>query len=135
MEGVVEHRHLRHVGHELVHGADAGQMAFVVHGSQVDEALDALLHLRGDDATLLEEVAALHDAVADGTNLVEALDGTEVGIEQAFEHQLNALLVGGQVGHDFLLLAVVELHLDESLIEADALYAALSQHRLVGHVV
>ena len=135
MESIVEHCHLRHVGHKLVYSLDAGQMALVVHGGQFDQALYSLLHLGGHEATLLEEVAALHHAMPHGPYLVEALDGAHLGIEQAFEYQLHALLVGGQLGHDLLFVAICELHLDESLIQSDTLHAALSQHTLVGHVV
>ena len=106
-----------------------------MYRGEVDEALDAFLHLWRDEAALLEEVAALHDAVANGPNLVEALDGSELRVEKALEHELHALLVGWQVGHDLLLLAVGELHLDEGVVDADALHATLGEHGLVGHVV
>ena len=135
MEGVVEHRHLRHVGHQGVHGADAAQVAGIVDRGEVDEALNALFHFGSHDAALLEEVASLHDAVAHSVDLVEALDGANLGVEKHLEHQGHAFLVGGQVGHDLLLLAVVELHLDECAVDSDALHAALCENALVGHVV
>ena len=135
VEGIVEHCHLRHVGHQGIHGTDTAQVAGIVDGSKVDEALNALLHLGSDDAALLEEVATLHDAVTDCVDFVKALDGANLGIEQNLEHECYTFLVGGQVGHDLLLLTVVELHLDEGAVDADALYATLSQHALVGHVV
>ncbi len=135
MESIVENGYLRHVGHELVDGLQACQVALVVHGSQVDEALDAILHLGSNDATLLEEVAALHHTVAHGPNLIEALDGAELRIEQALEHELHTLLVGRKVGHDLLLGAVGQLHLDESLVEANAFHTTLGENLLTVHVV
>ena len=135
VESIVEHGDLRHVGHQGIHGADATQVTGIVNGCEVNEALNALLHLGSDDATLLEEVAALHDAVTDGVDLVEALYGTNLRVEQHFEHQGHTLLMGRQVGHDFLLLAIVEFHFDEGTIDADTLHATLCENTLVGHVV
>jgi len=135
VERVVEHCHLRHARHEGVYGADAPQMSGVMHRCEVDEALDALLHLGCNDATFLKEVATLHDAMAHGIDLVEALDGPDLVIEEAFEHQCHAFFMRGQVGHDLFFLSVFERYLDESLIQSDALHAALSQHALVGHVI
>ena len=135
VEGVVEHRHLRHVRHEVVNGTDALQVTGVVDGCEVAEALDAGLHAFVDEAALLEEVAALHDAMAHGVDFVEALDGTILLAEQRLEHEVHALLVVGHVVHEDFLLAVGQGELQECVVEADALYAALSQHGLVVHVV
>lgn len=100
MESVVEHCHLRHIRHELVHGTDTCEVALVVYRCEVDEALDTFLNFRSDEATLLEKVTTLHDTVANGSDLVQTLDGTKIRIEEALEHELHTFLVSRQVGHD-----------------------------------
>ena len=102
---------------------------------QVDETLDTLFHLGRDDATLFEQVAALHDAMANGVDFVQTLQRADFRFEQHFEHQRHAFLVRGQVGHDGTFVTVVELHLDESLIQTDTFYTSLCQYGLVVHVV
>ena len=104
-------------------------------GGEVNEALDTLLYFGSDDAALLEDVTTLHDTVAYGVDLVEALDGADLGIEQYLEYEGDTFLMGRQISIDLLLLSVGELHLDEGTVDADALYTALSQYALVGHVV
>src|SRR3712207_7655345 len=93
MEGIVEHCHLRNVGHKGVHGPDTTQVARVMHGCKVDKALYALLNLGCYDTAFLKEVASLHDTMAHGVNLLKALQGANLGIEQHFEHQSHALLM------------------------------------------
>ena len=51
VESVVEDADLRHVGHELVHGAQTLEVTCVVNGSEVAEALDAVLYRLVDDGT------------------------------------------------------------------------------------
>ena len=135
MESIVENGYLRHVGHELVDGLQACQVALVVHGSQVDEALDAFLHLGSNDATLLEEVTALHYTMANGIYLVKALQCSELRVEQALEHEVDAFLVVGHVVHDNLLLSIRHSNLYECLIESDTLNTTLCQNGLIVHVV
>ena len=135
MESVVEHTHLRRFGHELVNGANAFQVACVVDGREVAQALDAFLHTLVNDDTLLVEVAALHDAVAHGVNLVKALDGSDFRVEKTLEHEVHAFLVVGHVVHYFLLLAAGQRDLDECLVEADALNSSGCKHGVVVHVV
>ena len=135
VESIVEDRHLRRVRHKCVDSTDTAQVAQAVYRGEVDQALNALLHLRRDEATLLEEVAALHHAVADSVDLVEVLDGADLRIEQTLEDQGHTLLMGRQVGHDLLLASVGQLHLDKSLVEADTLYATLGKDALAVHVV
>ena len=135
VERIVEHGDLRHIGHEVVHGAYAAQVSGVVDGCQVAEALDAVFHFFGDDAAFLEEVAALHDAVAYGVDFVEAFDGSVFVAEQGLEHKVHAFLVVGHVVHEHFLLAVGQSEFQECLVEADALNAALGEHALIVHVV
>ena len=135
VEGVVEHRHLRHVGHQVVHGADAFQVACIVDGREVAEAFDACFHAFVHEATLFKQVAALHDAVADGVDFVEALDGTVFFAEQLLEHEIHAFLVVGHVVHQDFLLAVGQREFQEGVVEADALHAALRQYGFVVHIV
>lgn len=78
-------------------------MALVVDRCEVDKAFDSLLHLRRNDAALVEDVAALHYAVAYSINLVEAFDGTDLRVGKALEDELHALLMSWQVAHNLLL--------------------------------
>ena len=110
-------------------------MSCIVHGSQVAEALDAVLHLLGDDAALLEEVATLHDTVTHRVDLVEALQRTIFGVEQELEHKLHALFVVGHIMHHLLLGAVFERHFDEGIVETDTFSTTLGQHALVTHII
>ena len=135
VERIVEHAHLRSVGHEFIHGTDAFQVASVVNRCEVAEALDAFLHALVYDDTLLIKVAALHDAVAHSVDLVKALDGSELRVEQTLEHEVHAFLMVGHVVHNLLLLAVGQSHLDECLVEADTLNAACCEYGVVVHVV
>ena len=135
MEGVVEDCHLGSMGHERVDGTDATQMACIVYGSQVAEALDTVLYFLGYDAALLKEVATLHDAVTYGVDLVEALQRTILGVEQQAEYKLHAFLVVGHVVHYLFLAAVFEGHFHEGVVQSYALGATLCQHALVVHVV
>lgn len=135
VEGVVEDADLRHVGHELVHGTQTLEVTCVVNGSEVAEALDAVLYRLVHDDALLEEVATLHDTVSHSVDLVEALDGTDLRIEEALEHEVDAFLVVRHVVHNLLLLAVGESHLNECLVEADTLNTACCQYGVVVHIV
>jgi len=95
----------------------------------------AVFHAFVYEAALLEEVAALHDAMSHCVYLVERLECADLGVEQGLEHEVDAFLVVGHVVHDFLFLAVGQGQLEESLVEPDSLYTALCQHRFVIHVV
>ena len=135
MESIVEDSYLWSGRQEVIDGTDTSQVSLVVDWCEVDKALDAFLHLRRYDAALVEEVATLHDTVTNGVNLIEALDGAYLGVSETFEDQLNAFLVCGEVAHDFLFRAVRELHLDECVVDADALNTTLCEDALVVHVV
>ena len=99
-----------------------------MYGSEVAEAFNAVLHALIYDDALLEEVAALHDAVSHGIDFIEAFDCAYLAVEQALEHEIDAFLMVGHVVHDFLFLAVGQSHFDESLIKTDTLNAAGSEH-------
>ena len=68
-------------------------------------------------------------------DFVEALDGTDLRIEEALEHEVDAFLVVRHVVHNLLLLAVGESHLNECLVEADTLNTACCQYGVVVHIV
>ena len=106
VESVVEHCHLRHIRHELVHGTDTCEVALVVYRCEVDEALNAFLHLGSDDTALLKEVTALHDTVSHSVDLVEALQTAVLRIYKEVEHEFHAFFVRRHVVHDLLFRAV-----------------------------
>ena len=135
MEGIVEYRYLRRMRHQLIDGTQTTQVTGIVDGCKIDKALDAVFNFLGDDAALLEEVATLHDTVADCINLVEALQCSDFRVKQYLEDECHTFLVGREVGHYLPLLAVVQFHLDERLVKSDTFNTTLSQHRLICHVV
>src|SRR3712207_9551219 len=73
MEGIVEHSHLRNVGHKGVYGPDTTQVARVMHVGMVDRALYALLNLGCYDTTFLKEIVSLHDTLSHVFNLFMSL--------------------------------------------------------------
>ena len=135
VEGVVEHANLRCVRHELVYSTESLEVSGVVNGSEVAQALDAILYALVHDDALLEEVATLHDTVTYCVYLVKALDCADFRVEQTLEYKVDTFLVVGHVVHDLLLLAVRQSHLDECFVKTDTLNTACCEDRVVVHVV
>ena len=80
MEGGVEHTHLGQARHQLADGVHTLQVGGVVQRGQVDALLEDVEHLLGQHHRLVELLAAVHHAVADGVDLVEALDDADLGV-------------------------------------------------------
>ena len=59
------------------------------------------------------------------TYFVEALDSAILLAEQLLEHEVHTFLVVGHVVHEDFLFAVGQGEFQESVVEADALYATL----------
>ena len=110
-------------------------MAGIVNGGQVAKALDTCLNAFVNEATLLEEVAALHYTMANSIDLIETLDGTILFAKQGLEHEVHALFMVGHVVHEDLLLAIGQRQLQESIVQTDAFDTTLCQNGLVVHVV
>ena len=106
VECIVKDTNLRSGRHEGINCTDALQMSCVMNRCKVAKFFDTFLYLLCKDNAFVKLVAALHDAMSYGINLVEALDSTEFGVEQALEHQRNAFLMRGEVGHDLFLLTI-----------------------------
>ena len=135
MEGVVENGHLRNGGHQVVDGTNAFQVASVMNRCEVAQTLYASLNTLVHEATLLEEVAALHNTVTNSVDFIEALDGAILFVEQCLEHEVHTLFMVGHVVHQDFLLAVGQSQFQEGVVKSDALHATLCQHRLIVHVV
>ena len=103
VESIVEHGHLRCTGHEGINSAEACQVTLVVYRCEVDEALNAFLHLGSDDAALLKEVTALHDTVSHSVDLVEALQTAVLRIYEEVKHEFHTFFVRRHVVHDLFL--------------------------------
>ena len=99
VERSVENSHVRLVlAKDLVGGFDAQNGGGVVQRSQRAQVADSLDNLGGDEAALLELLAAVHNAVADGVNLrdivndLALIDSGDGGtIAQMAGDQLQAL--------------------------------------------
>ena len=135
MEGIVEHRHLRHVGHQVVNGPNTLQVSGVVNGSQVAEALNALFHFLVYEAAFFKQVAPLHDAMSHGIYLVETLNGSVFLAQQRLENEVHTLFVVGHVVVQNFLFAVGQSEFQESVVKTNALHAALRQHAFIVHVI
>ena len=98
------------------------------------EGLDSLYHLVGDDDAAVKGLAAVGDAVAYGSNLVIALDDTHLGVDQSFQHNLDARRVVGD-GKLLVVLFTMILVGEFTHFQTDALQQALGHHLgVVGHV-
>ena len=135
VESIVEYCYLWHMRHQGINGAYATQVSGIVYRSKVAKALDTVLNFLCHDAALLEEVTTLHYTMANGIYLVKALQCSELRVEQALEHEVDAFLVVGHVVHDNLLLSIRHSNLYECLIESDTLNTTLCQNGLIVHVV
>ena len=91
------------------------------------EALDLLDDLVGHQHALFEELAAVGDAVADGTDLVEAFDDTHLGVDEGVEDNLDTGSVVGD-GHLLVVLLAVPLVGELTHFQADTLQQALGHH-------
>ena len=91
MERRVEDGHLRRVRHVLAQHVDAGVGRRVVQRRQLLAQRELLARLVVDDGRLREVLAARHDAVADGVDLVEVADRRLDVISHHFEQLLQTL--------------------------------------------
>ena len=135
VESGVEHHHLGDLlAEDLAAGADALAVGLVVKGGQGDKALNILNDLLVHQHGLVEDRAALHDAVAHGGNLIQAVDNAVLPVDKGVFHLHKG---GGVVQHVHVLLqlpAVGGLVGEDAPGHADALAVALAHHLFVVHV-
>ena len=104
-----------------------------MQGGQRAQVADGLHHLIGDEAALLELLAAVHDAVADGVDLADAVDDLAFAGGHLLHHLGKRLGVGGEDGGGRGLVAIALMG-DHAALHADALTQTLAQHFGAVHV-
>ena len=134
VEGGIKHDHvgLIHAEH-LAGGLQAQQAGGGVQGGQGRQLINGLDDFVGHQAALLELLAAVHAAMADGVDLVDAVDD----LAFALGHHLNQLGKRfGVRGEGSVGLHLVAAHLmgDAAAFAADALAQALAQDLLGLHI-
>ena len=129
MEGGVKHGDHGHAGHDLLAGADTGQVGGVVKRSQGDAVLNGLHHIVGDEDGLVEGLAAVHHAVTHSVDLLHGADDAVLSVHQSVQHGLDGLGMGGHGDVDGVqhLLALHLGLVGELAVDADALAQALGQ--------
>ena len=133
MESGVEHGHHGDVAEHLAGGLDAQDACGVVQGSQRAQVVDGLDDLGGDEAALLELLAAVDDAVADGVDLGNAVNDLACAGGHLLHDLGECLGVGGEDCRGGSLGAV-GLVSDHAALHANALAQALAQHLLAVHI-
>ena len=107
MECGVENSNVRLVlAKDLVGGLDAQDGGGVVQGSQRAQVVDGLDDLGGDEAALLELLAAVDHAVTDGVDLRDAVDDLACTGGHLLHDLGECLGVGGEDGGGGGFLAV-----------------------------
>jgi len=106
VEGGVEDDGLGDIGEHFAHGVDAGEVAGGVERGEVFEAFDLLDDLIGDEGAVLEDFAAVSDAVTDGADFLEVADDTQLGVGEGVEDDFDAF---GMVGDGELLVVFLAL--------------------------
>ena len=133
VESGIEHSHHGHIAEHLACGLDAQDAGGVVQGSQRAQLTDGLNDLIGDQAALLELLAAMHHAVADGVDLAHIIDALALAGGHLLHDLSKCLGVGGEDGRGGGLVAV-GLVSDHAAFHANALAQALAQHLLAVHI-
>ena len=133
MESGIEHGHHGDVAEHLACGLDAQNAGGVVQGSQRAQLADGLDDLVGDQAALLELLAAVHDTVTDGIDLADVVDALAFAGGHLLHDLGKCLGVGGEDGGRGGLVAVCLMG-DHAAFHANALAQALAQHLLAVHI-
>ena len=135
MERGVEHGDVRLAGHDLLAGADAGDVRALVQRSERHKRLDLLHALVGDERGGLEGLAAVEHAVAARADLVEGGDGAVLLVGQRRQNRGDGLGVVGHVAGELDdLVTLGHGLLEVGALDADALDKALRLDGLVIHV-
>ncbi len=118
-------------------GLDAGEVRRIVERAEGEAVLDDLLHLLVDEHRLGHGLAAVEHAVANGVDLVLALDDALFGVGEQGDDELDGFLVGreGLFLDDLLFLGAVGIDLVGELahLKANALGEAGAEDLVVVH--
>ena len=134
MEGGVKHAHHGHTGHDLLAGADAGDVGRIVERGQGDALLQSSHDLVGNEHGGSEFLAAVHHAVTHSVDLGGTLDHAVLAGEQGVQHGLNGLGMGGHGDLELILGVLGGDLMGQAAVDADALTQALGQHLTGGGV-
>ena len=126
----VKNGHLRHIGsHALAH-VDAFERGRVMERRQRAEAFDFLDDIGRDEHRGVEIIATMYDAMPDGVDFVNGVDGRTLAVAQCIEYDGQCLFVVGHVlGEDALVF--VGAVLDVGIFASDAFAQALGEHLIV----
>ena len=126
----VENGHLRHVGSHSLAYVDAFERGRVVKRRQRAEAFDFLDDIGRDKHRGVEIIATMHDAVSDGVDFINGMNGRTLAVAQCIEHDGQGLFVVGHVLSEdaFVFVGAV---LDIGIFASDALTQALGEHFIV----
>ena len=91
------------------------------------EGLDGLYHLVRHDDAPVKSLAAMGYAVADGTDLLEILDDTHLGVHQCFQHNLDACRVVGD-GQLLVVFLTVVFVSELTHFQSDTLQKTFGHH-------
>ncbi len=94
---------------------------------QFGQLVDLLNDVLVDEYGFVEVAAALHNAVADGVDFVQRIDGLGRAGSERLEHERHGLVVVGHLGVDHFLV-LVDTVLVEGVRRAHALADALGEH-------
>ncbi len=126
----VKHCHHRHVRHDLPARVDADQVRRIVERCEVIALLDGFQHRVVDDYGGGKLLPAMHDAVADCTDLAERLDDPVPCIRQRIDHEPDR---HGVIRHRRLDLYLVPARgcvCEHTFVDTDALTEPFCEHFL-----
>jgi len=134
VEGGVEDSHLRDVGQEGFHGVHALDVGRVVERGQVVAGGEGFHDFGGEAHRLVETLATVHHAMADGIQFIET---AEHGIGATGQHLKDELYAGGVLldGTLHLVLLAVQLDSNKRIGQPNLFDAAAGNDRPVIHVV
>ena len=125
----VEDGHHGHAGHMLLTGTDSHERRLVVQGRELCQLVDLGDDVVVDEHRPVEVLAALHDAVPHGVDLVERVDGAVGTARHRLQHQRHRFVVVGHLRVDDRFV-VVKPVLVERLGRAHPLADALGEQLL-----
>ena len=107
VEGGVEHCHLRHIGHHVVDGLSAHDVAGYMQRCQVDERLLLVDNITCNLHTLRKILAAMGKTMSHSANFLDAGDNTRLWVGKGSHNHTQTLgMVGdGTLGSVLLALA------------------------------
>ena len=94
------------------------------------EAFDFLDDIGRDEHRGVEIIATMHDAMPDGVDFINGMNGRTLAVAQRIEHDSQGLFVVGHVLSEdaFVFVGAV---LDIGIFASDALTQALGEHLVI----